>query len=741
MERLIIASNRLPLSIKVTRGQVDISPSVGGLATGMKSIYKNYDSQWFGSSGFNENEIAEEDINKIEKRLKEENCKAVYLDKMDRDLFYSGFSNKTIWPLFHYFPQFTEYDEKTWKAYYRVNQKFANEILEYAEPDDKIWIHDYHLLLLPGMIRKMNPHVRIGFFLHIPFPSYELFRLIPWRKELLEGMLGADLLGFHSYDYQRHFMSSVKRLIGYSTYLNQIRLEDRIVKIDAFPMGIDYDKFYNASVESQQRPKELQSEIKRELDTYKKNYPERKLILSIDRLDYSKGIPHRLIAFEHFLTKYPEFKGKVSLVMLSVPSRVDVRHYQMMKSEIDELVGRINGKFASINWTPVWYFYRSLPFEDLIELYNSCDVALITPVRDGMNLVAKEFLACRTDGTGVLILGEMAGAYKELNEALIINPNDKDEIANSIKEALEMPEEEQIETNRIMQNRIRNYSVKRWASVFITSLEEMTILQERYLSRRITSDVIENMINTYKKARKRVLFLDYDGTLVDFERNPRKASPDEELYELLDSLSDMDGNEIVLLTGREKDTFDRWFSSRNYTMIAEHGYWMKKPGEKWIKPHNGALHNEWKEMILPIVEFYRDRTPGSIIEDKTNSISWHYRDTDPDQGTTRAMELKEELQSLISNLNLEVVEGNKLLEIKTSEFNKGKAAMEYISQQSFDFILAIGDDYTDEYIYEQLPGMAYTLKVGHSKTLAKYSLESFKEVRKLLKDLKEIKSN
>jgi trehalose 6-phosphate synthase/phosphatase len=409
-----------------------------------------------------------------------------------------------------------------------------------------------------------------------------------------------------------------------------------------------------------------------------------------------------------------------------------------MKSEIDELVGRINGKFASINWTPVWYFYRSMPFNNLIELYNSCDIALITPVRDGMNLVAKEFLACRTDGTGVLILGEMAGAYKELNEALIINPNDKEEIARNIKFAIEMPVDEQIETNQIMQNRIRHYSVKRWAVDFIESLDGMSQLQKKYLSTKITEEVREIILKQYNDSRKRVLFLDYDGTLVNLERNPRKANPDEELYEVLDNLADINGNAVGVVKERNKDTFDKWFSSKNYTLIGEHGNWMKEPGKKWINLHSGILHNDWKEMILPVVEFYRDRTPGSLVENKSSSISWHFRNTDPDQGANRSIELKEELQSLVSNLNIEIIEGNKLLEIKNSDFNKGKAAAEYVRKNSFDFILAIGDDYTDEYIYEELPDSAFTFKVGHSKTLAKFSLESFKEVRKLLKDLIEL---
>jgi trehalose 6-phosphate synthase/phosphatase len=696
----------------------------------------NYESRWFGASGFDEKELSPEMDKQIREKLDKENCEPLHIPAGDQLLYYSGFSNKTIWPLFHYFLQYTVFEEEYWEAYVRVNKQFAREMRSYIKSGDKIWIHDYHLLLLPQMIREDFPDVNIGFFLHIPFPSFELFRMLPWRKEILSGMLGADLIGFHSYDYERHFLSSVKRLFGYETYLNQIKLHDRIVKMDAFPMGIDYEKFRNAAIELANKPIEDQSEIKKELDHYRKTYPGRKLILSIDRLDYSKGIPHRLRAYEHFLKKYPAFREKVTLVMLSVPSRVDVEQYQMMKREIDELVGRINGEFASINWTPIWYFYRSMPFENLIELYSTADVALITPVRDGMNLVAKEYLATRIDGSGVLILGEMAGAYKELNEALIINPNDKDEIAENIKTALEMPVDVQVETNRVLQERIKNYDVKRWASDFILSLENMKILRERYLSQKISPEVVSNITREYQKAQRKGLILDYDGTLVDYERNPQKAKPDEELYEILDHLSGHENSQVILVTGRNKNTFDEWFSSRNYTLIAEHGAWIKEPDSDWKKTDNGKMNNEWKELIIPVMNFTCDRTPGSIVEEKSHSIAWHYSNSDPDQGLLRAMELKEELNSLISNLNLEVVEGNKFLEIKNSAFNKGKAAMEYSRKHSFDFILAIGDDYTDEYLYEELPDFAFTLKVGHSKTLAKYSLESFKEARSILKKIK-----
>ncbi len=735
MERLIIASNRLPLNIQAEKDNIQVIPSVGGLATGMKSVYKKYRSKWFGWPGFEKSETDDQTRKEIEKILKKEKCHPVYFSRQEKELYYSGFSNKTIWPLFHYFLEYVHYEDRYWDAYIKVNQKFADEIIQYVKPGDKIWIHDYHLMLLPQMIRDKVPDALIGFFLHIPFPSYELFRVLPWRREILGGLLGADLIGFHTYDYERHFLSSVRRLFGYNTYINQIRMVNRIAKTESFPMGIDYEKFYQASLESRQKPLDKRSELKTEIDKYYQEGPDRKLILSIDRLDYSKGIPHRLRAYEHFLNKYPEYQGKVTLILLAVPSRINVEQYQVMKSEIDELVGRINGKYSFVNWTPVWYFYRSLPFENLIELYHSCDVALITPVRDGMNLVAKEFIATRSDGSGVLILSQMAGAFKEMSETLNINPHNKNEIADAIKQALEMPADEQKETITLLQNRIKRYDVKRWASEFINALEAMSLVQKKYVSREVTPAVQDRILKAYKKAEKRVLFLDYDGTLVNLEKNHLKTRPDQELYQILDKLAHTDHTDVVLVTGRNKNYFDKWFSSQNYILIAEHGIWIKKPGNNWQFTENTYLNNEWKKQVLPIVQAYTDRTPASRFEEKTNSLAWHYGNTDPDLALSRAVELKDELSSMTANLQLVVFDGNKCLEIRNINLNKGTAAREYLHENPADFVLAIGDDYTDEHLYEELPDSAVTLKVGIDKTMAKYHLTTFREARNLLKKL------
>lgn len=730
MSKTIIISNRLPLQIEITDENINVTPSVGGVATGMNSVHKSSDSVWIGWTGLTEEEVPSKLKPKIRSAVKKEKCIPVSLNKQEVDDYYYGFSNKTIWPLFHYFTEYTEYKQDTWDSYVKVNEKFADVVLKHTSKGDMVWINDYQLLLLPKLIKEKRPGASIGFFLHIPFPSFEVFRILPWRKEILEGMLGADLIGFHVYDYERHFFSSVRRLLGHEITFNKIDLTDRIVIADSFPMGIDYEKFYNTAIKHQQRSGKEKSKIQQELDKHMLMSPNMKLILSIDRLDYTKGIANRLHAFEYFLNKYPEFLEKVTLIMLSVPSRENVEQYQIMKSEVDELVGRINGEYSTIEWNPIWYFYRSLPFGNLIDLYTSCEVALITPIRDGMNLVAKEYIASRIDKKGVLILSEMAGAAKEMNEALVINPNNYGEIADALKEALTMPEEEQIERNTILQKRLQRYNITKWANDFMNSLQRVDVFREKLLSKKITAKIETSILSNYKKAKKRIFFLDYDGTLVGFKNNPQHAIPDKELYHILDKLTEDKKNEIVLISGRDKGTVSSWFAHKGYSLIAEHGVWMRTHSSDWrlIEPMNV----DWKEIIRPVIELYVDRTPGTFIEEKNYSLVWHFRKADHELGIIRSNELKDELTSLIANHNLEILEGNKVIEVKNSGVNKGRAAIHTLGGNEYDFIIGIGDDWTDEYLFEELPENAITIKVGMKNTYAKYNVESYNAVRKLL---------
>ena len=730
MKRLVIVSNRLPVGIQLEDNNIEIKPNVGGLATGMRSVSKKYESLWIGWSGLFPEDLTLEMRKKTEAALKKEKCLPVYIGREEIEKYYLGFSNRTIWPLFHYFPQYTEYYQEFWESYVAINKRFASIISEHLRKDDMLWIHDYHLLLLPKMIKDKFPAIPVGFFLHIPFPSYEVFRILPWRNEIIEGMLGADLIGFHTFDYERHFLSSVRRLLGYDIEFNRINLHTRMARADAFPMGIDYDRFHEAAVEHRARKTGEKLEGQLEIERFFSTSPDRKLILSIDRLDYSKGIPNRLYAFERFLNKYPEYQGKVTLVMLAVPSRDEVEQYQLIKKEVDELVGRINGAYATINWTPVWYFYRFLPFEELIDLYTSSEIGLVTPVRDGMNLVAKEFIATKTDGRGVLIISEMAGASKEMGEAIHINPNSVDEMADAILQALEMPEEEQKRRIDTLQERLKRYDIDKWAGDFMDSLTEMAGEQKKYLAKALTPAWESRMFESFARAAKKIFFLDYDGTLVGFRKDPKQASPDTQLIGILDALAGKPGTRVVLVSGRDKKSFTEWFGQKPYTLIAEHGVWLKKPGKEWELYEQ--MNTDWKELIRPGLEFYVDRTPGTFIEEKNYSLVWHYRKADPELGKMRALELKYELASFLTNLDLEILEGNKVIEVKKMGINKGKAASRILSQDNYDFIFGAGDDWTDEYLFEEMPAEAFTLKVGMINTRASYIVDSHEVVRNLL---------
>ena len=719
MSKLIIVSNRLPISASKIGDTIKFKKSVGGLATGLGSFYKQLDSVWIGWPG-----VASERLKhrrkEVGEELAKENCFPVFLSQKDIERYYYGFSNKTLWPLFHYFTEYIVYDKKMWRSYEYVNKEFLKAVMKVAKNGDTIWVHDYQLMLLPALIREKMPDVSIGFFLHIPFPSFEVFRTLPWRNEILKGLLGADLIGFHTYDYATYFLDSVRRIEGLENTLGRINIKDRIVKVDAFPMGIDYEKFANAT----KKPS-----VQKSIKNVKRTVGDRKIILSADRLDYTKGILQRLKSFDKFLEEYPQYKSKVVMILVAVPSRTHVERYMQLKKEVDEAVGNINGKYGTINWMPVWYMYRALPFERIAALYAVSDVAPITPLRDGMNLIAKEYIATKTDGKGVLILSEMAGAAKELDGALIINPNNEEEIVKAIKTALEMPEKEQIERNRMMQRRLMVYNVVRWAEDFMKVLKEVKEMQKNYLSKQVTKEVEQEIVSGFKDSKNRLLLLDYDGTLIPFAAKPGYAKPDRTLIALLKKLASV--STVVITSGRDRDTLTDWFGTLSIGLVAEHGVWIKDIKNNWkqIAP----LDNEWKNEIRPILEFYTDRTPGSFIEEKDFSLVWHYRNVQKELGITRVGETKSVLSNIALNLGIEILDGNKVVEFKNIGIDKGRAALHWLNMNKWDFILAAGDDVTDEDLFGALPPDAYSIKVRRGISKARFDVDSYKKFRSLLK--------
>jgi len=731
MPKNIIVSNRLPVQAQKGNNSWSFTPTSGGLATGMKSVHQEGDSLWVGWPGISSDILNKKSKNQIIQDLANNQLHPVFLNEDELDNFYFGFSNKCLWPLFHYFIEYHQFDNKQWEYYIQVNQKFADAVLEVIEDGDIVWVHDYQLMLCPQMIKEVNPEVTIGFFLHIPFPSFEIFRIFPERERLLNGLLGSDLIGFHTYDYERHFLSSVKRILNFEVNFNIILHHGREIVVNTFPMGIDYKKFERAAVENLKNTSLESSELKKQISAHKLEN-KGKLILSIDRLDYTKGVVNRLLAFERFLDTYPEYHDKIRLVMLAVPSRSKVSQYQQLKRQTDEVVGRINGKFATVNWTPVWYYYRSMQFENLIDLYVSSDVAMITPLRDGMNLVAKEYLATRVENDGVLILSELAGSSKELPQALLVNPFDIEQLAQSIKTAIEMPLKEQQERNTISRKRIRRYDIDKWSSNFMNALNEVANKESSSQVQLVNTAVSTKITQAFSKAKNKLLLLDYDGTLVGFHENPNKAVPTEPLLNLLEDLSKKEGIDVVIISGRPHEFLEQHFAHLNITLIAEHGLFLKNPSTEWNE--RKGMSGEWKEHLLPVLDTFTDNTPGTFIEHKTNSLVWHYRKADPELGIARSVELKTVLSSLLPN-DLTLLDGNKVLELVPANINKGVVALDIFNSKDYDFVLVAGDDVTDENMFMNLPSEVFKIKVGKKKTAADYFIRNHTNLISLLSKL------
>ncbi len=731
-QRIVIVSNRLPFTVVQDGEGIQFSESVGGLATGLRtlltseqsSLFRNSELLWVGWPGTT---IKEEILEEVRARaLSEFSCCPVFLSEQDLENFYQGFCNETIWPLFHYFPTYARYDEACWDQYRKVNESFSLTLQEAIRPNDTVWIHDYHLMLLPHLLRKVLPKLRIGFFLHIPFPQFEIFRLIPakWRRQLLEGLLGADLIGFHTHDYGEYFLRCVQRILGYGHQMGQLTAGGRTVKVGAFPMGIDFKKFHEAA---------SLTEVQKEKEDLARSLGDSKIVLSVDRQDYSKGILHRLQGFEAMLETNPDWRGKVTLIMLVVPSRIGIADYEGMKKRIEELVGKINGRFGTISWTPIIYQYRSLPFQSLAAMYAMSHVALVTPLRDGMNLVAKEYVATRVDKTGVLVLSEMAGASKELPEAIIINPNNREEIAEALKTALEMPCEEQVRRNIIMQNRLRRYDVARWAMNFLAELLSSSPADEESQVKWLDASVRRDLTEQYRHSVRRLLILDYDGTLVPFAAYPEVARPTDRLLRLLRALTADSRNEVVLATGRDRATLDQWFNGVSTGLAAEHGAWIKERNGDWKLQQSLPL--DWKPRLLPILEMYADRVPGAFVEEKEFSLVWHYRLADPERGSAAARELTDHLLVFTASIDLQVLRGNKAIEIRKAGVNKGSAVQQWLAKHEYDFVLSIGDDLTDEDMFAVLPSWAYSFRVGTARTHARFRLGNSTEVLQLLAEL------
>ena len=730
-KRIVIVAYRLPFTLKNRNGILTAVQNTGGLVSAVLSLTdKMRDSEhntsmektvWVGKGDHEADQM-----NSLEEVRDTFELVPVKIPDSVNEKFYGGFCNDLIWPLFHYFPSMAVFGHGYFESYKKANQLFYKELKKIIRPDDFIWIHDYQLFLLPGMVREDFPEASVSFFLHIPFPSYEVFRIIPdgYQRAILKGMLGADLIGFHTHDYAQHFLKSVRRALGYDISLNTVMTEDIYSRADAFPISIDFNKYHDSV---------LLKETDKFISRIRKQKRDRLLIFSVDRLDYTKGFLNRLAAFELFLERYGNMRGRVIFNMVVVPSRDTITRYQEMKKEIEATVGRINGKYGTLDWSPIIYQYKSLRFNELIALYSHSDVGLLTPLRDGMNLVAKEYVAAQHENYGMLILSELAGAAAEMSESILVNPTDVSQMADAVYEALTMKEGEKKKRIESMSKRLRDYDVYSWADDIVGTT--IKVKADRWRSRvRLIDHDIENMIiDSFCKAKKPLLFFDYDGTLVPIRELPELAVPDMKLISLTEQLAAV--ADVVIISGRNRDFLDKWFSHLDLTIVAEHGAFIKYAGEGW----DSSLDQDdaWKERIRPLMDRFTNKCKGSFVEEKRVSLSWHYRNADEDLSVLRSIELKNELEESIFNMPLQVIDGHKVVEVKMAGYNKGTAAKKLTASGSYDFILAIGDDKTDEELFQALPDHAISLKVGKGPTRAKYNFLKQSAVIALVRRLAE----
>jgi trehalose 6-phosphate synthase/phosphatase len=719
--RLLIVSNRLPVTVARENGSVRLERSTGGLATGLRGPHERSGGLWIGWPG-DAGDLDDAAHGELDRLLADLHAVPVWLDAEEVKRFYEGFSNEVLWPSFHYLMEQVPPAAQDWDTYFRVNERFAAVVEAHHHPDDLVWIHDYQLMLVPRLLRQRLPDARIGFFLHIPFPAPEVFRTLPHHERLLEGLLGADLVGFHTPAYLRHFAASVLRSLGATPDVDRIHVDGRDVRLGVFPMGVDAQKF--SALAGDPTVVDEAAALR--------GTDHQAVLVGIDRLDHTKGVPRRLLALETLLRRHPDLAEHVRLVQVAVPSRTGVEAYQELRNTVDALVGRINGTFGTPRWVPVHYVYRSLDERALVALYRAADVMLVTPVRDGMNLVAKEFIASRTDEDGVLVLSEFAGAASELPEALLVNPYDVDRAADVYYAALTMPERERHTRMQNLRRHVRMHDVHAWASSFIEALAAASRADLRSRRHFTPRPQLDALVDRMRAASHLVLLLDYDGTLVPFAGRPEQALPDGALLELLRGLATRRDTDVHVVSGRTREAIEGFLGGLPLTLHAEHGFWTRPGGShEWKSRPMPPL--EWRERVLPILQQTAANTPGALVEEKTTSLAWHYRMVEPEFGMSQANELRLHLHELLGNTPVEVTTGEKVIEVRPHGINKGLIAADVLASARSDaLIVAIGDDGTDEDMFAALPASAIAIHVGPRPSRALWRLPDVRAARRLL---------
>jgi trehalose 6-phosphate synthase/phosphatase len=725
LSRVVIVANRMPYAVRLEGSHITLERAVGGLATALRRLHDESGTLWVGWPG-DLPRLSRAQRAELDEKLRAIRAVPVPISKREVAEFYEDISNAVLWPTFHYLIDNLPVNTNTtgWDTYRRVNERFARRVAEFAQPGDLVWVHDYQLALVPRMVRELVPGARVGFFLHIPFPSSEVFSVLPWREEILAGILGADLLGFHTAAYLRHFVTSARRVLGVDATIEGVRFQGRETRFGVFPIGIDAQGWTALGEDPDvvRRAQEVRDEARGQ-----------QILVGVDRLDYTKGIPRRLLALDRLLEIEPSLRGHVRLIQASVPSRGNVESYRQFRRSVDELVGQINARWGTETWVPIHHLYRPLDDHEIAALYRAADVMLVTPVRDGMNLVAKEFIACRPDGDGTLVLSEFAGAATELGGAIHVNPYDIDGMARQAIRALRMPEAERRRRMARLREGVVRHTADWWANRFV---EQLRCTPPQRMDPQPLDDSAQ-LIASLRSAPALQLVLDYDGTLVPFAPTPEQAAPDHDLLDLIARLAARPGTAVDIVSGRHRDDLEAWLGTSGAGLHAEHGLWSKPAGQEWRLNRN--ISPAWKDRVRPILEHFCEITPGAIVEEKTVSLAWHYRRiTDEfvgeiDFGEFQARELRLLLRELLGGIPVEILLGDRVIEVRPHGVNKGAIVPAILARwPRSPMVLAIGDDTTDEDLFAALPLGAISIRVGDGASQATLRIGSTSDARQLL---------
>ncbi|KAI8372791.1 glycosyltransferase family 20-domain-containing protein [Radiomyces spectabilis] len=699
-----------------------------GLQNAVHSIrHKLNDLIWVGTLGMPTDALPQQTKDRICSSFKaEHNAYPVIPTDAEFEGHYNRYCKQVLWPYFHYVVQDDVENmmlqDKSYKAYRAVNQRFADVIVENYREGDIIWVNDYHLMLLPGMLREKLPHAIIGFFLHIPFPSSELFRCLPPRKQLLEAMLQSDLIGFQTYSFARHFIQTCARILSLDTTPSGIHMDSHYVSIGIYPIGIDV----KALNKKREKP-----EVRGWIDMLKDKYAGKKLIVARDKLDYIKGVRQKLLAFEQFLIRHPEWRGEVVLIQIALSTS----EQNELRAHISDVVSRVNSKFSNISYQPIVFLHQDISFSQYLALLTAADVSLITPLRDGMNLTSHEYIVCQEERCNPLILSEFTGTYGSFGACLRVNPWDYRQVGDAIHEALSMNQEEKVTRwNELYKSIIAN-SAQNFATTIISELCKVRTDPGRRFSAKVPSLDTTSLQKAMSTSKKRLFLFDYGGTLV-----PYGLSGDSKdlrrLKKVLHQLVKDPCNSVYVISGRTKLNVERDLGDiPNLGLSAENGFYLKPRSGDWEQLF-GKIDLSWQPAVKEIFQYYTERTPDAYIETKDVSIVWHYRTrAGPDAHyiAWQAAECQNHIaDSVNKNFAVRIVAGHTNIEVLPAEITKSNVINRIFQDIQPDFVLSIGDDRSDEdmfaYLNKQKGPRVFTCTVGMRSTDAKYYIPNVEEV-------------